>query len=369
MKKMCIIPFLNEIIPVIMCPPDDYKISNVVAMQPFYWGETVSHITNRSHSGIIMTGDMNEGIQDSDLVVICDIGSKQRILNNKAYNPYREFSHKAILAALKCKKDIVCFMPLNDQEYTVYMRLAEDAGVCFTCQSNTVLTEESLIKHEKLNIPVVCIGEMIPGCDGYEIFLKLLKRLKKDSFHVVGISEDIYNLLYRQITLSFFNRRDMESNIKALSKFVYEIQNESAPDLIVVKLPTPMTAYDDTITFDFGTMAYMLMQTFKPDYFIYCGLSGYWQSEFIENIESNFQYRFGSSISVFHFCNQLLDQTTEIKEKMSTIRIPDIQVAEEIEKVRQHVNYPVYNLLDAGDFERFYSDLKYQIFGLTFGVI
>lgn len=313
---------------------------------------------------------MEASIENCDAVLISDIKKKQKLIEGKIYNPYQKFAQAGIKKAFDCKKDVFCCMDLCEEEQKLYMEEARKRGVRFEyLKLQKLYNNEITLKYKTVGMPVVCIGEMIPECDGYNIFVKLIQRFQKDGIRAVGLSEDKYNVLYNQIPLEFWNGSSPGEMVKIVNNYVNDIEKKLCPDILIIKLPNPMVAYDDQMTFDYGTMAYIILQAIKVDFLVYCCLGGYWMPEFMDNIDMNFCAKFGNQISAFHFSNQLVDQTTETREDITTIHMPIKEVQQEVTKLRLRNNYSAYNLLNPQDFNLFYNRLRMEILDLTYGVI
>lgn len=369
MKKICILPFVKEIIPLIINQPDNYMFSSIVSINKYDDGVDIAEFVNRIPTGNLITYDMKNSILNCDLVVIGDIEKKEILIEGKKYNPYREFIHSGIKMALDYKKDIICCTELSESEQKTYIEAAKKLGVQFKYLKFEKLSDEVSSKCKEMDVPVICIGEMLPECDGYEIFLKLIQRFHKDGIRAVGLSEDKYNALYNQIPLKFWNGSDPGTTIKLINNYVSDIEKNLCPDILLIKLPLPMTTYNDKLVFDYGAMAYIILKALKTDILVYCGLGGYWMPEFMDSIDMNFRAKFGVQISAFHFSNQLLDYTTEIEEGITTIHIPIGKVQQEIFHLRLRDEHPVYNLIDSEEFETFYNRLKRDTVDLTYGRI
>lgn len=369
MKKLCILPFDKKIIPLIINQPESYTVSNVVSVNKYDNGLDIAELVNRIATGKLITCDIKPSIKNSDIVVISDIEKKQKFVDGKIDNMYHEFIREGIKMAFDYKKDIICCVNLSDNEQKEYRKIAKKYGIKFEYLKLIELDNEAFLKYREVGVPIICIGEMIPECDGYEIFLKLIQRFRKDGIRAVGFSEDKYNVLYNQIPIKFWSGFDPGTTIKAINNYVNYIEKKMCPDVMLIKLPLPMTAYNNKFFFDYGSMAYIILNALKIDFLVYCGLGGYWFSEFIDNIDMNFRSKFGTQISAFHFSNQLIDETSEIEEDITKIYMPIDKVQHETRNLRLKKGYSVYNLIDSEEFELFYRKLKTEIIDLTYGII
>lgn len=161
----------------------------------------------------------------------------------------------------------------------------------------------------------------------------------------------------------------MDETVLAINSYVGNLEKEIQPDVILVKMPQPMNAYNDVVSFDFGVSAYTISRALHADYLIYCGLFEYCTVDFVSSIAESFSYKFGIPTSIFHFSNQIEDVTDQIKERIASIHMPLLEVVNKIKEIQPMFDRPIYNLLDSKNFEEFYSELKEEIFDNEYGVI
>lgn len=291
------------------------------------------------------------------------------MVNGQMENPLLPILYEAIEMAIYYDKEVFCFLELDVKNQKKYTEMAEQKGVSFQYFQQEILCENNIDGFIKINTPIIFIGEMISNCDGYEIFTKLINEFKKDNIEVMAISEQKYNILYGQYSTRLIDGLKPEETVLAINSYVGKLEKEIHPDVILLKMPQPMNAYNDVVSFDFGISAYTISRALHADCLIYCGLFEYCNADFVSSIAESFSYKFGIPTSVLHFSNQIEDVTDQIKERIASIHMPLLEVVNKIKEIQPMFEHPIYNLLDSTNFEEFYSDLKEEIFDNKYGVV
>ncbi len=363
-ERACIVPFSKKEIPILNYMPDKYEISSIISVGMELEGKEISFLTNRKKLGFTATVDWNKGVRECDIVIITDMGmTRERCLDTLIY--------EIIDQALCERKKVICFAELEEYRQQTYKTLAQKIGIPFTYVYEPYEVQ-AITRFEKISFktPIVFLGEMTQECDGYEIVLKLVERLKKDGIRSAVISEDKYNALYEhQYFIQFYEKDGLEYNVERIKILVKGIEEEEKPDVIILKLPKPMTAFDNNVSYDYGISTFIISQAVHADYCIYCGLSEMFSEEFIFNINEHFKHKFGYPIDAFHISNQIVDIAYEPQEQVDTIYVPIGNVEEEARLLREQSGEPVYQLLGEQDFELFYQGLKKELFSFSYGRI
>lgn len=363
-EKVCIVPFTKKEIPLLACMPDNYEISSVVSAGTELEGKEISFLTNRRELGFTASTDWRNGIRECGIIIITDIGmEKERHLGDLLY--------EIIGQALGERKKVICFAELEEARRREFEILAKQNGAIFTYACDPYgKREKTRFEKIRFQAPVIYLGEMTQECDGYEIALKLMKRFEQDNLRGALISEDKYNALYEhQYFMQFHDGNGLEHSVEEVKALVNGIEEVEKPDVIILKLPWPMTAFDHNIPYDYGVHAFIISQAVHADYCVYCGLGEMLSEDFISNINEHFRHKFGYPIDAFHISNQILDVVYEPQEKAETIYIPMGRVEGEARALREQTGEPVYQLLNENDFELFYQGLKKELFDFSYGRI
>lgn len=363
-EKVCIVPFTKNEIPLLACMPDNYEISSIVSAGTELEGKEISFLTNREKFGVVASKNWKKGIRECDTVIVTDIGmEKERHLGNLLFD--------IISQALDKRKKVICFSELEEARIQEFKILASQNDAIFTYACAPYMAQKKMrFERIRFKAPIIFLGEMTQECDGYEIALRLMERLKQDNLRGVLISENKYNALYEhQYFTKFYAGNILEYSIEEIKTLVNEIEEEENPDAIILKLPWPMTAFDHNIPYDYGIHTFIISQAVHADYCVYCGLSGMFSGDFISNINEHFRYKFGYPIDAFHISNQILDIVYEPQEKAKTIYIPVDRAEKEAKTLREHSRKPIYQMLDEDEFELFYQKLKRELFDFSCGRI
>lgn len=357
-------PFTKKEIPLLACIPNNYEITYIVSAGTELEGKEISFLTNRRKLGFIASTDWKKAIQECDTIIVADIRTdKERHLGDLLYDIIRQ--------ALCKRKKVLCFTELLEAKQQEFKTLAQENSAIFTYACDPYEKKEKM-QFEKIRCkaPVICLGEMTQECDGYEIALKLMGRFRQDGFRGVLISEDKYNALYEHHYFTkFYDGNGLENSIKGVKTLVNGIEEEEKPDVIILKLPWPMTAFDYNISYDYGVHAFIISQAIHADYCVYCGLSEMFSENFISNSKEHFRYKFGYRIDAFHISNQIMDIVYEPQEKVETIYIPMDRVEKEARGLREQLGEAVYQMLNKDEFELFYQELKRELFDFSYGRI
>jgi len=369
-KRLGIIPFLKNNYPLIMYPPPDVKINSVIAPQGAgIEGNDISILRNRENTGINGLSNIEEGYNNCDVILITDVGLLKNCENEFKYlsvNKVRDYAKNALDNAITHNKDIICFSSLDKSDQKKYLDLCKSKGIKFEYYEQKAIESDTPQKLKQINIPIVLIAETIYDNDGYEIFLKLIQSFNLDNKKVLAISEDKYNVLYKQYSVTFWNNTDPELNVIGINNYVARLADEIKPDVILIKLPKPMTKFDDEITFDFGMTAFLLSQALKVDYMIYCSLYSLVDPQLMSSLNENFISKYGYPISAIHVANQITDTQEDLKEIMQTSFIDH---KNNMKAIRESTNMPFYNLNNTEDYNEFYKKLKDELFDFSYGVI
>lgn len=369
-KKVCIFPYTNEEISLVVNCPEEYEIVAVVSTGTEAEESDISIFANRDKIGIKLSNDLESGIRDCDILLISDSSDKRKeMVNSQMENPLLPILYEAIEMAIYSGKEVFCFSQLDVENQKKYTEMAEKRGVSFRYFQQETLCVNNITEFVKINAPIIFIGEMVSNCDGYEIFTKLINEFKKDNIKVMAISEEKYNILYGQHSTHLMDRLKPDEMVLAINSYVVNLEKEIRPDIILVKMPQPMTSYNDVVSFDFGVSAYIISRALHADYLIYCGLFEYCTVDFVSSIAESFSYKFGIPTSIFHFSNQIEDVTDQIKERIASIHMPLLEVVKKIKEIQPMFDCSIYNLLNSENFEEFYSELKEEIFDNEYGVV
>lgn len=372
MKKLLgIVPFRKANYPLITCAPPDYEIRALIAPHGVgIDGKDLCILRNREQTGFYGISNLSKGYNSCDAVMISDVGNLSKSGDDfgSVYHAttIRDYTINALDEAIKYKKDILCFASMDHDDQEKYLHICKSEGLQFQYYDRIPIDTGMPTKFRQIRVPVVFVGETSHDCDGYEVFLKLLQSLNADNKEVLALSEDKYNALYNQHSVTFWSFNDPMQNVLNINNYVAELADKTKPDIILIKLPEPMTKFDNDITFDFGMTAFLLSQALHVDYMIYCSLYSLLNPQLMSNLSDNFAAKFGYPISAIHVSNQIADFSEDNKDTMQTSFIDQTG---NIEEIRNETGVPFYNLSNSEDYNQFYKTLYDELFEIPYGVI
>ena len=370
-RKLSIIPFTKVNYPLITCEPTDFEISAVIAPHGVgIEGNDISVLRNREQIGLYGSSNLSKGYDSCDVVLIPDVGHlSNRGDDSKLVNRttiIRDYTINALEEAIEHRKDILCFSSMDIEDQKKYLHSCESKGIKFQYYDRTRIDTIMSNKLREISVPVVFVGETSHDCDGYEIFLKLIQSFNADKKKVLALSEDKYNALYKQYSVTFWNHNDPMQNVINIKNYVARLADETKPDVILIKLPEPMTKFDDDITYDFGMTAFLLSQALPVSYMIYCSLYSLLNPQLMSNLSESFMAKYGYPISAVHISNQITDFREDDKDTMQTAFI---DFKSNMKDIRNETDIPFYNLNNTDDYNKFYETLYDELFEIPYGVI
>lgn len=361
-KKICIAPFTKKEYPLIENLSKNYSNLTIISPRGIgIEGEDISILKNTYKTGYKFSNSILEGIVNSDVILITEIKKEDKALY--------AYAIQVLEVSIEEGKEVICFLELDDIEYSIYKHQCEEKGIksYFFHSSNDKDVNYEEEDFKIFNIPVIYVSEMIPDCDGYDFFLKLMNRLENDGKNVLAISQDTYNILFNQVHMTFWAETVSRKMVYWLNHTVYNLVCEKRPDIILIRLPEPMMKYDNVNTYDFGLTAFLLAQAIPGDGCICCSYAGTPPIDFWGNINESFIAKFGYPIMGVHLCNQIIDGTED--KWITTIHISDSEIENEIKLLNQHNELMFYQLSSEDGFNEFYETLNSELFDIPYGVI
>lgn len=362
-KIICIAPFTKKEYPILENLSKNYSALTLLSPRGIgVEGEDISILKNTYKTGYEFSNSILKSIKNSDVILITEVKKENRTLY--------AYAIRVLETSITEGKEIICFLELNDTEYDIYRQQCENKGVKhYFFRSSTAEYRESDMEEEfkTFSIPVIYISEMIPDCDGYDIYLKLINQLEKDGKNVLAISQDAYNVLFDQVHMTFWKEADSRKMVYWLNHIIHNLVYKRRPDILLIRLPEPMMKYDNVNTYDFGLTAFLLSQAIPGDGCICCSYAGTPPIDFWGNINESFTAKFGYPIIGVHVCNQVIDGTEE--KWISTMRISDYEIGNEIKILNQYNDLVFYQLLMEEEFHTFNETLNIELFDIPYGVI
>lgn len=364
MEKLCIAPFTKAEYPLIPLLEKRYEISALIAPLGIgIEGQDIAVLHNRAKTNFKFSNIIENGLCESDIVIISDIPKK----NESLY----AFMTKALRLAAEKGKIIHCFSALSSEAITSINEICRVSGGHLNLFSEPKITVKNLeyMSLFTFPIPVLYVAEMIPGCDGYSVFLSLAERFQEEGKSILAISDDKYNTLLGYESVCWNNDIPLEKKCFAINNMVYDLYQQKKPDMILIKLPLPMYKFDNKKVFDLGLTAHCVTASIPGDGCIICSLFGFSQFAFWQKMNSGISSKFGFPIEAIHYSNKILDSKLTSQENL--VCIPSTETAVVIGDIRGRGDFsiPVYDLLDQTDINSFCKKFVLESFDMKYGVI
>lgn len=363
-EKMCIVPFTKAEYSLIPLLEKRYEISALIAPLGIgVEGQDIAVLQNREKTNYRFSNMLEKGISESDIVIVSDIPKDNKSLY--------AFMTRALRYAAENGKVINCFSTLSSEVIASIDEACRISGGHLNLFSKTETPAEysEYMSLFSFPIPVLYVAEMIPGCDGYSVFLSLANEFQKDGKKVLAISDDIYNCLLGYEAISWDCDIPLEKKCLAINNMVRDLYQKKKPDVILIRLPFPMYKFDNKKVFDFGLSAYCITAAIPGDGCIMCSLFGFSQFQFWQDLNSGISSKFGFPIEAIHYSNKILDTSLIAEETLVCIPISEVAIALEDVRKQNDFSIPIYDLLNHIDMNAFYNHFKAENFDMKYGVI
>ncbi len=364
MKKICIVPFTKTEYPLLSGLEDCFDISALISPRGIgREGQNVCVLHNRKETKYHFTNSIGNGIHASDIVLISDVPPE----NQSLYS----FMLEALHFSANNGKIIYCCSSLSKEEINAIKM------ICKKSNSHFYYIDEQIAARGQFDtggylpysfcVPVFYVSEMIPGCDGYDVFLALAKAFQDDGKSVLALSSDKYNHVLGYEYVSWDSNLPLERVPFSINHLVHTLVNEKKPDVILIRLPLPMMKYDEQKVFDFGLTAHCISSAVPGDGCVLCGLFETPSARFWESINKGVSAKFGFPILAAHLSNKILDSSLD--NEMNLTCVSDTDVKSLLQGVQPEMPVPVFDFLNSKCLIEFYKMLKANFFDLRFGVI
>lgn len=364
MKKLCIVPFTKSEMPLLEPLKKQYIIRSLISPKGIgFEGEDVSILRNWGKTGFTFTNQIEQGIECCDTVLVSDISKSQKSL--------RAFAISAFEEAISRGKEIYCFMELTDDENRKMIEMCKTSAAkvhfMFSNSDESVNNIEGAIKLFKINVPVLYFCEEVPDCDGYDVFLKLTEYLRQVGKNVLAVSEDKYNSLFGHYFLNFDAKSTIKNTIFRINYFIHDLEMRTHPDIICIKLPSPLMQFDEQNVFDCGGSAYLTAQAVPGDGCVYCTHATPAAGDFWIDFSKSILIKFGFPLTAVHVSNRLIDSTGD--RALGTIRIPQREVLASLEGLNDSANMQFSYLMSDDELQKLGKIIVTEYFDFPYGVI
>ena len=358
MKKICIVPFTKNEYSLIEFLPPEYVITSLITpMGIGIEGQDISVMRNSSDIGYQFTNSITNGINNADTIIVTNI----EITEKKLY----EYAFQALLMAVKLGKDIICFLPLNDDEKEVIRKMCE----CFggMCQFIKPLTPSHVDKDAKVqlynfHVPVIYVSEMYTNCGGYEALIRIAEAIRCKGYKPLVLSNNPYNILLKYHSINFNDVTSLENSVVEINQAVYLLSCKVNPDIIIVHLPNPVMQYNRQNRFDCGVLSHVISQAVPGNGYLYCSLKTK-DFRFLKAITDTIEKKLDCPLIGVWIGNQILDPASS--SGTSLVNLP----ADNISIQSQTDSLSIYNAYSIIDQNSLVSCIIDNFLNLSYGVI
>lgn len=326
MKQAVLYPFKREDIPYILSGDkiyDQYEITDVVApCGSGLCGKDISYADNRGNFGVKVKENLEEALKKRDALLVTS-GNQEK---------YYVGIEDAIYTALQCEKDIICNAKLSVK------KRREIALLCKQKRRNFIYGQEERIQWRdvivtgthRLRTPIAFVTSILADANNIELMLKVKKALDAMGYNVltVGATPEIqmYGGVYSGILDSLVNGRFQSDSvpvtIKLLNHFLWCVENQKSPDLMMLEIPGGLIETPDFPN-ESGTFAYIITRAVQADYVIGTTLYGNYTDDSMLKISEEIERRFGFCLNCLHVSNKMLHITSSMhKQEMQYIYMP-----------------------------------------------
>lgn len=350
-KKVMVYPFYDEFIPVVKFlnkMNSELKVCSLVSPKGFgLEGKDSGEAYGKNKIGLKVTNDFDKAITDNDVLFVTN-GHRCNLIYEDILNKMKK--------AIGMRKEVICTLDLCQEQINKLTDLADSQKIKFTYyNTDEKCTEKKLLNIEKfemknISTPVIYIGEILDGFQGFEILLRASIYLKEQGYRVLSIGKPKYSSIFNIKSMpSFLYGTDLteEDKIFYFNNYIYELESETTPDVIIIQLPDNLLKYNESITNQFGIYSYIVSQAIRGDYFIYCYQYDNSGPQMLKMLNDTFKYRFGLEINAVNMANKYLDTSEDIvTDDISPLWFEQSVVNESIKKNYSDTPIPVYNCED-----------------------
>lgn len=351
MKKAIVYPFDQESLPVLRhreCIAG-YEITGLVLLERHRTEEYDKLLNCDPRFPGIVIGNRLDALLDScDTVIIpetCIPGGFEKEL----YADMRYIMERG--------KNIVCLTGMDEPCINGLLALSAQKGVSFEhysksrnnpYQFNESIHEESILD---INTPVIFVLGLAERTNKFEIQLSLRNEFRKMGYKVGQIGSRHYcELLGFQSFPGFMFDTGLTEAGKVVrfNRFVKEIENQQAPDVIIVGVPGGIMPFNARHTNRFGILAYETAQAITPDAAVLSVLYEDYKPDFFKELSTSVRYKLGFEIDCYNLANTQVDWVdTVFRNTLSYIKIAPEFI--DGKKYQDGLETPVYNVLNGED--------------------
>ena len=342
-----IYPYDNDLLFMFKYNQLNMKFNSMGAVAPKGWGLTnknIGQIDGIDDESIIVKSKFEDCSNYYDCVVVAD-----------SYNELKSdiFLHN-IGSEIRKGKSIMCLKELAWSEYEEIYDLYAKNGVVFEYIMNR--SPEVLdIKNEMLlniNTPIILVSGIAERTRKFDLQLAIRNEIQSQKYKISQIGTKNYCEIFgfKSFPLFMYNSNISEANkIIMFNRYIKSIEINEKPDVILIGIPGGIMPINKQFTDGFGILNYLVSQAIRPDAVILNVLYDDYLTDYYNQINLLFKYKFGYGIDCFAFSNVKFDyqESKSIGEKCYTVIDSDFID----DKLTKYAGYekPIYNISNDKD--------------------
>ena len=352
MERLIVYPFDNEFSPVLrhMNLLENYKVTALIS--PRGWGlgsKDACLVDGGNPTGLEVSTDFESNLEHCDTVLISDY---RKLLDfNKSVFP-------KIIMAIEHKRNIICTLPLGQQQKKQITDLCQKNGVYFnyyymSTNPLSYINEQIILD---IDTPIICVAGISERTNKFDVQLVLREKFLEEGYKVsqVGSKSWCELLGFHSFPSFMYSGSILESDkIVMFNQYIKNIEMAEQPDVIILGIPGGTITFNNYLTNRFGILAYMVSQAIESDAFIFCTLYEDFKSDCYEELEKSMKYKFGFEADAYSISNTKFDWNSymaqpAMSKKSQFLTINSIDVDSKINSLKD-CNMPLYNILNEKD--------------------
>ena len=193
------------------------------------------------------------------------------------------------------------------------LNFLEDKGKQIVRVNNDEIKEYNIPQNmwQEINTPVIYIGETKNGPHGMILSEDLSEKFRENGYNVVTVINEKYaEWIGEKCTPEFMNWDiSAENKILMLNHFIYEIEKNEKPDVIIMQVPGNTVRLDRFSERKFEMGSYIYGQACTPDIFIQTVPINMCETSLLNKIRDESLKRFGFNIDIFWITNCFVDSS------------------------------------------------------------
>lgn len=199
---------------------------------------------------------------------------------------------------------------------------------------------QGLASPKQIKAFVILVIGAVPEVNAFEVALNLYGELQRRHDGIIAFSSSknaavcgmfsLHNLIYEPRILN-------KQKVFAIASEISEKRRENDADIILLHLNEATIAFNETQTYGFGIVPYLVSQVVLPDYCICCLPYGYSNPSFLKEFEQKLEGSLGFAPDHWHLSNSMIDFTTISSPRgIGKIHVPISDVLHTLQDFQDH---------------------------------